>query len=477
MQICFPVIAFCITMSETKVDFQAKQPCRRHSKEEKKKQKREWKERRRLERKKSKEECRKLEKQEVNQKPSLANNKASPLKETDPQISVERETCSSVKRRKVTYDQTFSETQPPMIEKEGEEILVGGEDVREALKERNVSPPTTVNQTFPPEKKGPYAGTRDDNLAALSSRGKKCVALAKMKTSESSTQIPSTVPVSKYTAGLATARIKKAVVPLHKPEHNSNRTPWKPREMDRSLIMKISDEPIGSGTFGDCFLADYRGIKVVVKEMKRRDQSFKETERCKKEVIHEAKVLNSLGDHEGLPFLLGICVEKEPYSLVTQFHGSGEESLTLHKAIKSKVLNKVIISETFTRISTTLEYIHSKGYLHNDLKSNNVLLERRNDCFRPVIIDFGKSKPIEKERQSSKNSKLRAADYIAPEVRNGFKETTASDVYSLGKMLERAVFGRSFSNLFFKIISQTTNSSYLDRPSVLELIILLKNIA
>ena len=53
---------------------------------------------------------------------------------------------------------------------------------------------------------------------------------------------------------------------------------------------------------------------MVVKEMKRRDQSFKETERCKKEVIHEAKVLNSLGDHEGLPFLLGTCLEKEPYS-------------------------------------------------------------------------------------------------------------------------------------------------------------------
>ena len=124
-----------------------------------------------------------------------------------------------------------------------------------------------------------------------------------------------------------------------------------------------------------------------------------------------------------------------------------------------------------------LEYIHAKGYLHNDLKSNNVLLERRNDCYRPVIIDFGKSKPIAKVGQNSRNSKIRTADYIAPEVRNRFKETTASNVYSLGKMLERAVFGRSFSNLFCRIISQTTNSSYLDRPSVLELIILLKNIA
>lgn len=393
----------------------------------------------------------------MNQKPSPANNKASLLKETDPEISVERETCGTVKRRRVDHSQTFAETEPPMMEKKGEEILVVGEDVREALKGRKVSSPTTVYKKFPPEKKGPSAGTGDDTLVA-SSRGKKCVALAKMKISESSTRrntFTFTMPVSS-TAVPTTARIKKAVVPLDKPEHSSDQTSWKPREIDRSLIVKISDEPIGSGTFGDCFLADYRGIKVVVKEMKRRDQSLKETERCKKEAIHEAKVLNSLGDHEGLPFLLGICVEKEPYSLVTQFHGSGEESLTLHKAIKSKKLNKIMTSETFTRISTTLEYIHSKGYLHNDLESNNVLLERRNDCFRPVIIDFGKSKQIAKVGQSSRNSKIRRADYIAPEVRNGFKETTASDVYSLGKMLKRTVFGRSFSNLFSSIIFQTT---------------------
>jgi tRNA A-37 threonylcarbamoyl transferase component Bud32 len=312
-----------------------------------------------------------------------------------------------------------------------------------------------VYKKFPLEKKGPSAGTGDDTLAA-SCRGKKCVALAKMKTSESWTRRnPFMVPVSS-TAVPTTARIKKSCSPSGQARAQFRSKFLETEEMGRSLIVKICNEPIGSGTFGDCFLADYHGIKVVVKEMKRRDQPLKETEWCKKEASHEAKVLNSLGDHEGLLFLLGICREKEPYSLVTQFHGSREESLTLHNTIQSKKLNKIMTSETFTRISTTLEYIHSKGYLHNDLESNNVLLERRNDCFRPVIIDFGKSKQIAKVGQSSRNSKIRRADYIAPEVRNGFKETTANDVYSLGKMLKRTVFGRSFSNLFSSIIFQTT---------------------
>ena len=173
--------------------------------------------------------------------------------------------------------------------------------------------------------------------------------------------------------------------------------------------------------------------------MKRRDKSIKESERCKKEVIHEANVLNSLGDNEGLPLLLGVCTETEPYSLVIQFYGRGEESLTLHKAIKEKMLTKTSTVDTFVRICNTLEFIHTKGYLHNDLKTNNVLVERGIDGFCPIIIDFGKSRPIAKSVQSGQR-RLSSADYIAPEVRNDLKETTASDVYSLGKMLDRAVY-------------------------------------
>ena len=105
------------------------------------------------------------------------------------------------------------------------------------------------------------------------------------------------------------------------------------RKIDRSLIVKIAQETVGCGAFGQCFLARYRNITAVVKEIKRRNNTFKESERCKLEVLHEANLLHSLGDHAGLPFLLGIYTEQESYCLVIQFHGCGEESLTLHKEI------------------------------------------------------------------------------------------------------------------------------------------------
>ena len=115
-------------------------------------------------------------------------------------------------------------------------------------------------------------------------------------------------------------------------------------------------------------------MKSVVKEMKRRNQSCKETECCKREGLHEATVINSLGDHPNLPFPFGVCTEKEPFSLVLQFYGKGRKNLTLHKAMKARMLRKQSTTKVFQEIINTLENIHDKGYV-NDLKANNVILD------------------------------------------------------------------------------------------------------
>ena len=371
-----------------------------------------------------------------------------------------------MKRRKVSPPANVFEKPP--LEKQDGEILVKAVRARQ---ERSLDPFVTLSEKQPVQMQGP------SSTGGTFSRGKQMVALAtKVATSECSAPNKFRVPRA---ANSATGRVQKFNERLlgrkQAPNPGFSQNPWKAREIDRTLIAKTCDDPIGSGTYGDCFLAEYRGIKVVIKEMKRRDKSIKESERCKKEVIHEANVLNSLGDNEGLPLLLGVCTETELYSLVIQFYGRGEESLTLHKAIKVKMLTKTSTVDTFVRICNTLEFIHTKGYLHNDLKTNNVLLERGIDGFCPIIIDFGKSRPIAKSVQSGQR-RLSSADYIAPEVGNGLKETTASDVYSLGKMLDRAVYRRSFELLFARIIRKTTNPSHLERPSVGEIINQLKKL-
>ena len=48
--------------------------------------------------------------------------------------------------------------------------------------------------------------------------------------------------------------------------------------------------------------------------------------------------------------------------------------------------------QLFVKICSALEHVHSKGFLHNDIKSNNVVLDQTGpEQYNPVLIDFGKS--------------------------------------------------------------------------------------
>lgn len=83
------------------------------------------------------------------------------------------------------------------------------------------------------------------------------------------------------------------------------------------------------------------------------------------------------------------------------------------------------------------------------------MIQKKGEEFHPIIIDFGKSKEILKVEGYQRRTE---ADYIAPEVKAGQRESRASDIYSFGKMLHAAVSGRSLSSLFSQIISDTTAS-------------------
>ena len=71
-----------------------------------------------------------------------------------------------------------------------------------------------------------------------------------------------------------------------------------------------------------------------------------------------------------------------------KFHGDGKDSLTVYKAAKDKLINEqkdwnTILIET----ADALDHVYHCGYVHNDLKSNNVVLEQREDKrLHPVVV-------------------------------------------------------------------------------------------
>ena len=117
----------------------------------------------------------------------------------------------------------------------------------------------------------------------------------------------------------------------------------------------------------------------------------------------------------------------------------------------------------FSNVYPTLMHIHSRGYLHNDLKGN----KQENSEYFPVIIDFGKRR-TEDQPDMRRRGRTAANTHIAPEVVDGGRQSTASDVYSLGKIFKgvAAQFQLKFYESSRKIIKKATIRDPIARATV-----------
>ena len=239
-----------------------------------------------------------------------------------------------------------------------------------------------------------------------------------------------------------------------------------------NLTRTTGARSVGSGTFGTCYPGKFRGIPVVIKEYKERSRTSLSF--LQRQAKHEANVLLQLGDHPGIPLLFGVCLKEMPVCIVMKFHGDGKDSLTVYKAAKEKLINdqkhwNTILIET----ADSLDHVHRCGYVHNDLKSNNVVLEKREDeKLHPVIIDFGNSVLLSKARNPvPKPAHLRAQykdTYIAPELVDGSgKPSIKSDIYALAFLVKTVYKISSFHSV--AAVKKALVASPNDRPTVKEL--------
>ena len=245
-----------------------------------------------------------------------------------------------------------------------------------------------------------------------------------------------------------------------------------------NLTRNAAAKSIGSGTFGTCYPGKYRGIDVVIKQYKERSCQGERLSFLKREAKHEANVLLQLGDHPGIPLLFGVCLKEKPMSIVMKFHGDGKDSLTVYKAAKNSLVSgkkewNTILCET----ADALDHVHRCGFAHNDLKSNNVVLEKREDeRLHPVIIDFGKSvllikaknppaKPMHVRDQYKDSYK---DSYIAPELVDGTgKPSAKSDIYALSFLIKSVYRLLCFRNVV--AVKNALVTSPEERPTIKEL--------
>jgi serine/threonine protein kinase len=173
---------------------------------------------------------------------------------------------------------------------------------------------------------------------------------------------------------------------------------------------------------------------VAIKVFKRQDEEML------KRFIREARMMASLRNSHLMPvYDTGEdSIEGFPqYYIVMPFMSGG----TLRARIRRSPLTLTEACRYLNEIADALDYIHSQGIIHRDIKASNVLLDDAGHCY---LSDFGIARISTDETQlTSTGNVLGTVDYVAPELfEPHHKADVSSDLYSLGVLLFEMVTGQ-----------------------------------
>lgn len=163
---------------------------------------------------------------------------------------------------------------------------------------------------------------------------------------------------------------------------------------------------------------------------------FASDEQFVKRFQQEAKLLAQLQHPHILPvFDFGTA---EGYTYLTM---PLVKTGTLSGLMKGEPLSLKQVRAIIAQLGDALDYAHSRGLVHRDVKPSNVLVDERGNC---LLTDFGIAKLV------AGSSKLTTAGgiigtpaYMSPEQGLGQTLDGRSDLYSLGVILHELATGRA----------------------------------
>jgi tetratricopeptide (TPR) repeat protein len=155
-------------------------------------------------------------------------------------------------------------------------------------------------------------------------------------------------------------------------------------------------------------------------------------------VSREARAMGRLGDHPNIVAIYDMGEhEGEPYIVIPVMPGGDVEGL-IEKAPEHRLpLDKAV--DIAKAVCRGLEFAHSKGIIHRDIKPGNVWLTADGTV---KIGDFGLALAVDLPRLTHEGMMVGTYYYMPPEQAMGGEVTPRADLYSVGAMLYEMVTGR-----------------------------------
>ncbi|XP_076029183.1 serine/threonine-protein kinase PknA-like [Oratosquilla oratoria] len=176
-------------------------------------------------------------------------------------------------------------------------------------------------------------------------------------------------------------------------------------------------------------------------------------------MVKEAEALAALSGVPRVPTLFG--VGRNPVTLITSCGGR-----SLYKLIHRGQLSQYQAVDIVFQVTESVRLIHHRGWTHNDLKQDNIVVTRNCDLWDATLIDFGSAVRIDKAVYRKDKTGHITFPHIAPELFKGRGTSSASDVYSIGYLLASLIAQEDRNEQISLLIARAMTYNTEDRISV-----------